>query len=281
MPSRRQFLGTIGASLGGAALASACARAASAAPDVPAPTRLPPGLQLYTVRDRMKRDPAATLADVARVGYREVEFAGYFKLPPSSLRATLDRLGLRAPSAHVGLDELTDTLPATVAAARIMGHEFLVLAWIDEAMRADWRKFAGQLNDIGQRVHDAGLRFAYHNHDFEFAVVNGTAGYDVLLAETNPAHVALEMDLYWVTKAGADPMKYLRASPTRFPMVHLKDATPAPERRMVALGEGVIDFPALLAAGTHVEHAFVEHDEPKDSLASITASFNYLSRMKK
>ncbi|MDB4906638.1 MAG: Xylose isomerase domain protein barrel [Gemmatimonadetes bacterium] len=284
MPTRRQFLGTLGASLGGAAVASACARASNAGDSTAAgrtPKSLPPGLQLYTVRDRMKRDPEGTLAEVARIGYRELEFAGYHGRTPAQLRATLDRLGVRAPSSHVGLDELTDRLPETVSAARIMGHEFLVLAWIDDAMRKDWRKTAATLNDIGRRVHDSGLRFAYHNHDFEFATLNGQVGYDVLVAETNPDHVELEMDLYWVTKAGVDPMKYLRAFPTRISMVHLKDATAAPERNMVDVGAGVLDFPALLAASARIEHAFVEHDEPKDSLASAAASFNYLSRMKK
>jgi sugar phosphate isomerase/epimerase len=161
-----------------------------------------------------------------------------------------------------------------------------VIPWLDQSLRRtpdDWARIADRLGHLATLTTRAGLRFGYHNHDFELAS-NASAGgtfLDLLLSRTDPQLVSFEMDVYWVTKAGADPLALLARYPGRFPLLHLKDATAAPERRMVDVGSGTIDFHAILdAARTQgLQHAFVEHDEPADPLASAKASYAYLSTL--
>lgn len=237
------------------------------------------GLQLYTVRSLMARDVERTLDQVASIGYREVEFAGYFEQPPARLREILDAGGLAAPSAHVGLDALEgDGWSRALEAARILGHRYLVFPWIPpEARRSldDYRRLAGRLEDAGGRAREAGLQLAYHNHDFEFERLDGAVPFDIL-AGTDPDLVQFQLDLYWIRKAGGDALAYFRRHPGRFPSVHVKDM--AADGAMVDVGAGVIDWPALFAhADTAViRHYFVEHDQPADPLASIRNSFIHL-----
>ena len=281
MQTRRQFLERLGlAAVGAATLRQAGAAALAGAGEMP---RVPIGIQLYTLRSLMAADFDGTLARVAEVGYREVEFAGYFGRTPARVRSALARHGLAAPSTHVALPADDAAWARTLDEARAIGHDWVVVAWLDAPMRRtpdDWARIAGRFDSLAGRAREAGLRFAYHNHDFEFARVNDSSLFDVLLAKTDPALVDLEMDIYWVTKAGADPLALIRRHPGRFPLLHLKDATPAPERRMVDVGAGTIDFAALLAADrATLKHAFVEHDEPADPLASARASYAYLSKL--
>jgi len=283
MHSRREFLGALGrAALGAAALG--CARNSAFAQGGGAP-RIPIGLQLYTVRSLMARDFDGTLDNVAAIGYEEVEFAGYFKRTPAQVRAALTRTGLRAPSTHIAFPADDEAWKRTLDEANAIGHEWVTIAWLDEAMRNSsdaWVRVADRFNRLGALARQAGLRFAYHNHDFEFARAGRGFRFDTLLMRTDPRLVDFEMDVFWVTKGGADPMWYLRHHAGRFPMLHLKDATAAPERRMVDVGAGTIDFAGLLtlARDQGASHAFVEHDEPADPLASIRASYSYLSRLK-
>jgi sugar phosphate isomerase/epimerase len=286
MQSRREFLGTLGRSAIGASLLG-CVRASGFAGrgvQGGRPGRIPIGLQLYTVRSRMARDFDGTLATVADVGYREVEFAGYFGRTPAQVREALARHGLRAPSTHIALPADDAAWQRTLDEAKAIGHDWVTIAWLDAPLRRtpdDWARIADRFDHLGALARQAGLRFAYHNHDFEFTRVGGSTLFDTLLARTDPALVDLEMDVYWVTKAGADPVALLRQHPRRFPMLHLKDATTAPERKMVDVGAGTIDWAALLtlARDEGTAHAFVEHDEPVDPLASIRASYSYLSRL--
>lgn len=280
MQTRREFLETLGlAAVGVGTLGSTrtSAFAGSAAPHMPI------GIQLYTLRTLMARDFDATLGIVADIGYREVEFAGYFGRTPSEVRASLQAHGLAAPSTHIGLPTDDDAWAATLDEAIAIGHQWVVIAWLDAPMRRspdDWARVADRFNLLARRARDAGLRFAYHNHDFEFARVNDSSLFEVLLAKTDPSLVDLEMDVYWVTKAGADPLALIERHPGRFPLLHLKDATAAPERRMVDVGSGTIDFTAILAADRDtLKHAFVEHDAPPDPVVSARASYSYLSRL--
>lgn len=260
---------------------TATALLASGRPARRAPRKLDRiGLQLYTVRGVLERDFEGTLARVAEIGYREVEFAGYFGRSPAAVRALLDRHGLAAPSAHVSPDDWT----AALDAARAIGHRYLVVAWIPAEQRrtlADWARIAATFNRLGAEARDAGIQFAYHNHDFEFVPLEGRLPYDVLLEATDPKLVALEIDLYWITKGGQDPLAYFARWPGRVPMVHVKDSGPPPEHRMTDVGAGTIDFRRIFArsAQAGIRHYFVEHDEPPDPFASIRASYDYLRRL--
>jgi sugar phosphate isomerase/epimerase len=242
------------------------------------------GVQLYTVRAEMERDLEGTLARVAEIGFREVEFAGYFGRSPEQIRSILDRVGLSAPSGHMGYEQLGAGWSKVLDTAQAIGHKYAVIAWTPEEERRtldDWKRIADKFNHAGEQTRRAGLTFAYHNHNFEFVPIDGKLPYDLLVERTDPATVKLEMDLYRITLAGGDPFAYFTRFPGRFPMVHVKDwkrnATPP----MVDVGAGDIDFRRIFRerekAG--IKHYFVEHDEPASPFDSISASYRYLKRL--
>lgn len=275
---RRGFLAGLGAAawaaLRGSRRASATLR----------PARLAPlGVQLYTVRAEMQRDLEHTLALVAAIGYREVEFWNYYGRTPSQIAALLRQNGLVAPSVHVGLEALEgDAAAPTLAAAREIGHEAVIVAWTPPAWRRtldDWRGLAERFARAGERVNRAGLRLGYHNHDFEFAPLDGRVPFELLCDAVSPDLLAIQLDIYWMIQAGQDPVRFFGRRPGRIPSVHVKDRSA--DGRMVDVGAGTLDWPALLGAarGAGVRHWYVEHDEPADGLASIRASYEYLSRL--
>ncbi|MGH7656409.1 MAG: sugar phosphate isomerase/epimerase family protein [Gemmatimonadaceae bacterium] len=278
MTTRRTFLQTLGLATAAAALPRDMLAAENAA-------RLNPiGLQLYTVRSLMSKDVDGTLATVAGVGYREVEFAGYYNKDPAALRATLDRLKLKSPSCHLGLDAVETGFDATAAAAKTLGHEWVVVASTSPRFfqsLAALKELAQRFNAVGKRAKDAGLRFGYHNHNIEFKAVEGAVPIDVLISETDPALVDFEMDVYWVTQGGGDPFALINKFPGRFKLLHAKDASGPPDQKMRDVGSGVIDWKKIFAerkkAG--VQHVFVERDDAPDPVASITASYNYLHNL--
>lgn len=240
------------------------------------------GLQLYTVRTLMEQDVPRTLEQVAQMGYREVEFAGYYDYTPQELRQMLDNLGLSAPATHVPYQVLEQNLEALLETAQILGHRYVIVPWLPPEQRQsidDYRRWAERFNRWGEACKAAGIEFAYHNHDFEFVRINDQVPYDVLLAETDPELVKMELDLYWITYAGFEPLTYFQQHSGRFPLCHVKDMTA--DRQMVDVGQGTIDFAKIFAqaAGTQLQHYFVEHDQPADPLASIRRSYEYLSQL--
>ncbi len=242
------------------------------------------GLQLYSVRSEMERDFAGTLARVASIGYREVEFAGYFDRRPEEVKGILDRHGLAAPSAHVPIEVVRRNWAGALDVANAIGHRYVVVPWLPEEDRGAldaYKRVADEFNRLGAEAKRAGIRFAYHNHDFEFAPLDGRIPYDVLLTETDPADVAFQLDLLWIIKGGHDPLTYFARYPGRFEMVHLKDSTGSPEYRQVDIGRGTIDFRRILARQEQagIRHAFVEHDEPADPLGFARASYDFLERL--
>jgi len=246
------------------------------------------GLQLYTVRDEMKKDVAATLAHVAQIGYKEVELAGLFDKSPADFKALLDANGLRAPSSHLPLGT-PDEWAKNLETAKTLGCEYVTVPWIDEKARQsidDYKRIAAEFNHAAETAKNAGLRFAYHNHDFEFKKMDGQTPLDVLYSSTDPSLVNFEMDIYWVVKGGGDPLHFLSKYPGRIVMVHAKDATAAPERKMVDVGKGTINFKKILSAfldnapkSGKPKHIFVEHDQPADPWASVAYSFGTLKKI--
>jgi sugar phosphate isomerase/epimerase len=163
------------------------------------------------------------------------------------------------------------------------GHSYVLLAWLppeDRSSLAQYRDLAALCNEVGKTCTSAGLQFAYHNHDFEFRTIDGQVPFDVLLNETDPDHVEFEIDLYWITKGGRDPLDYFQAHPGRFTLCHVKDM--AEGGAMADVGSGQIDFAAIFARSEQagLRYFFVEHDEPPDPLASIDSSFNYLKTLR-
>jgi len=268
---RRTFLASIGAAALG--IATGCRTRLAEQPVSRKLQRI--GLQLYTVRSEMTRDVAATLRRVAQIGYKEVEYAGYFNKTPREHRALLDQYGLTAPSTHLAITAIEKEPQKTFDDAKTVGHQWLTVPSLptQPATVDDWKRVAERFNTVAAQVKRAGFRYAYHNHNMEFRKVGDAVPYDILLEHTDPALVSFEMDVYWVTNAGADPLAYLARYPGRFKMLHLKDSMGAPDHKMVDVGSGTIDFKAILARANGIEHYFVEHDEPADPFASIAASY--------
>jgi sugar phosphate isomerase/epimerase len=242
------------------------------------------GLQLYTVRTEMGRDFEGTLARVAAIGYREVEFAGYFERSPAAVRKALNDTGLTAPATHVPGSSISRDWAHTLDDAAAIGCRYVVAAWIDAAERRSldqWKVWAERFNRAGEQAAARGLRFAYHNHNYEFQPIAGRVPYQVLLDETDATRVRLEMDLYWIISAGGDPLAYFDKYPGRFPLVHVKDSGGPPEHRMMDVGAGIIDFRRIFAqqAKAGIDHFFVEHDEPPSPFESARVSYEHMRRL--
>lgn len=244
------------------------------------------GVELYTVRSEMQKDVAATLARVAQIGYKEVEFAGYHGLAPARVRELLDANRLTSPSVHIAIELLERDFAAAASSAKVVGQTWLIVPSLNARALTSvdaWKGIAARFNALGRQAVDAGLRFAFHNHAAEpTPMADGTRPFDVLLGETDPKLVDFQMDLFWMIKAGGDPLAYFARHPGRFPSVHVKDATAAPELAMRDVGAGTIDWAKIFAkrAQAGIRHFLVEHDSPgPDPFASIAASFAYLDKL--
>ncbi|MCG7349219.1 sugar phosphate isomerase/epimerase family protein [Sphingomonas sp. ACRSK] len=279
MISRRTLL----AGAGGAAAIALSDRIVPAAHAAQIPAV---GLQLYTVRELFQKDPVATLGQVARIGYREVEFGGggYDAMDHALLRRTMDRLGLRAPSVHIGYDALLGQFERSVTMAKTLGADTVVLPYMTDQHRteAGWKAALPNIARFGADLKKAGLGFAYHNHDFEFTVKpGGKSLFDRLIEETDPSLVQVELDLYWAAHAGEDVAGLIERLNRRIYAYHVKDMRA--DRSMTAVGQGKTDFAALfrLKGSAGVRHFYVENDEaPAPYLPDITTSFKTLRALR-
>ena len=319
-PDRRSFLKSVavsgaafaalGCATGGSAASTATGASAKSASGTPAGLSDRIGVQLYSVRDRMEKDFAGTLEGVAKIGFKEVEFAGYFNHSPTDVRSLIDRLGLRAPSSHVAFDEISKDIPGQVKSAKIIGLEYLTVPALFQPLMGKvapdfWTKTAAEFNRVGKALREEGLGFAYHNHSFEFEKLpDGRTGYEVLLAETDPANVSFELDLLWATVAGQDPVAMFAKNPGRFVMWHVKDVKGLDAARaaitsgegtaiqrlqkvagsLAAVGTGSMDFRRIFAAAgsAGMRHFFVENDSAPttpSSLADIETSYKNLRQI--
>lgn len=258
------------------------------------------GVQLYTVRDAMAKDPAGTLSKVAGIGFTTVEGATYtgsekfYGMDPKPFADLLKSNGLWMPSAHYRLGEdkegkneapkgtmLNDWQKAVDDAAAV-GIKYMVCAWLSPSERGNidhYKALAGHLNTAGEVCKKAGIQMCYHNHDFEFDKQGDVYPYDVVMSNTDKDLVKFEMDLYWVTRAGQDAVALFDKYSKRFPLLHMKDMDKTPKKMFTEVGNGVIDFKKILAhkekAG--VKYFFVEQDVcPGNPLDSIKISYDYI-----
>ena len=257
------------------------------------------GAMLYTVRAEMADNPYTTLKAVADLGYKYVEVAGYsngkfYGMSPEDFRAALDKNDLIAVSSHQGINRIeeVDEMITAVKAAGIqyfvipvppMGQFFYDNATHKMGMQGDLETLAEQLITIGKKCAEQGVELLYHNHDFEFfADEEGNTIIDYLLQNTPAEYVNFQMDLYWITKAKANPLAYFEKYPGRFKSWHVKDMDQ--QGRFTPVGEGVIDFESILA---HKEKAgmryyFVEQDRTFDGqkpIEALSISRNNLKRL--
>lgn len=284
MTNRRQFLGM------GAALLASGPRAFAAGP-------VPLGLQLYTVRADLARDYEGTMKALHGFGIRHVQanltMAGKSSAEQKKL---YDSLGIRWESIHAGGDQLRKTLDATIAEAKGVGIRNITCSFplypLDRAQIMagpgldDWKRNAEAFNQCGAACKKAGMSFGYHNHNLEFRKVGDVVPYDLLLKETDPALVQMEMDIGWVVAGGADPVAYLTQYPARFHSLHIKDlkdqGIPNTNMKMVSaiIGKGIVPWSKVLPAAhkASVERAFLEIEEPYDpsAMEMVRQSFVYL-----
>jgi sugar phosphate isomerase/epimerase len=263
--------------------AAACAVAFAGPRAQASPLGLPVGLQLYSVRDLLPKDYAGTLQQLGAMGYREVEAAGFFGHTAAEVKQAMAQAGLRCVSAHypmAALDPLDDVLrfgselglSYVICASPMMRDPAKAkgLGWAVaiEAMTADdWKWNADQLNAIGKRARAEGIRFGYHNHFIEFHEHDGFLPYDVLLQQTDPQLVDMEMDCGWVVIGGKRPEDYLAKYPERYVMLHVKEFKlegwkPGMEPVSTEMGRGSIDYASIFAAAkkARIQHIFVEQE---------------------
>jgi len=269
----------------------------------------PVGLQLFTFFGIIDDDVKGTLSKIAAVGYKEMESAfskkgGYYGMKPKEFKAVVNDLGMSWKSHHVigapfklpkgykmpaGADgkpmvippmlNLRDNMQELVDGAAEGGIQYLVCANSPTGTLEEIKATVKTLNRTGEAAKKAGMQFCYHNHDMEFHPVKGKTPYHLLLTETDPQNVKMELDLAWATKGGQDPVELFKAHPGRFPLWHVKDLD-ASHNEILPVGSGTIDFKRIFdkqeVAG--MKHFFVEHDMPKDAFTSIKSSYAYLTK---
>jgi len=228
------------------------------------------GLQLYSLRDQLPKDVRGVIAKVAAAGYKEVETFGYSKqngfwgLDAKAFSSLLKENGLTTPSGHFGLDEFllqdkTTQMESYIEAANVTGMTYLVIPSINgEALKSadSFKKIAEKMNKAAEICKKAGLKLGYHNHNFEWRPVDGTTFYDTILKETDPKLVQMEMDIFWVVRAGQDPVKIFQQHPGRFALCHIKDRDKTQTDLNTEIGKGSIDFKAILS---HAKEAGLKH----------------------
>ena len=238
-------------------------------------------LQLYTVREQTARDMPGTLRRVSEIGYPAVELAGFGDLSAGELAGVLDDLGLRVSGAHVSFESWQRDPEAVLADLQALNCAHAVLPSAPSERREDEASvatLAGDLNRWGGLCRREGVAFSYHNHDFEFAPLGETTMWDVLVWETDPELVGLELDLYWIKYAGTDPETVLRDVADRVSLIHLKDMAPDDTLSDLPVGKGTLPWNTLLetADAAGVEWFIAEQDNPRDALEDVRSSFQYL-----
>jgi sugar phosphate isomerase/epimerase len=241
-------------------------------------------LQLYTVREKAAQDLDATLAQVAEIGYRAVELAGFYGRTASEMRSRLDAHGLKAASAHIPLKDFEINPTQVFADLHTLGCEYAIVPFVPPELRqtsSQFEQLAATLNRLAGLAQAENLVFGYHNHAFEFAPVDGTSLWDVLIAKTDPALVNLELDLYWVSIGGTDPLELLQKYPGRFPLLHMKDMADSPAREDLPVGEGVLPWRKIIdqAQSTNTAWYIAEMDNPRDAFEDVKTSFQSLRKL--
>lgn len=288
MIKRRDFLINSGLALGALAIAPSLAFASK---------ERAIGIQLYTLRESLPKDVKGVLAQVGKAGFAEVETFGYsvtngfFGTSVKDFKSILNDNGLKAPSNHFDFNSFiktgeTETLKSYIETAHILGSEYVTIPHVITESRGksvdDYKKLAGGINKVAEICHSKGLKLAYHNHNFEFTKFGATTGYEVLLNETDKNLVDFEMDLYWVVRAGHDPLQLFKEHPGRFKMWHVKDMDKVNPDFNAAIGQGSIDFKAIFAQAklAGMQRFFLEHESNyiPNPVESMKTSYDYIKK---
>lgn len=248
------------------------------------------GVQLYTLRDDMPKDPTGVLSKLATMGFQQIEgYEGdqgiFWNMPHTEFKKVIDDLGIRMISSHCNIHE---NFEEKAAQAAEVGLSHLICPYIGPQTSVDnWKKVTDKFNECGEICRKNGIRFAYHNHEYTFKAFSGMIPQDFLMENTDPALVDHEMDIYWVVTGGADPIDYLKKYSNRFRLCHVKDRmknAPADEMRASCdLGTGSIDFPKILkvAKDNGMEYFILEQERYDNStpLQSTAVGATYLKNL--
>jgi sugar phosphate isomerase/epimerase len=265
--------------------AAACAAMLDARAAFANPLGLPIGLQLYSVRDFLPKDFAGTLKQLGAMGYQEVEAAGFFDHSAPRVKQMMADAGLHCVSAHYALAQLQPDLTGIIEYGQSLGLSYIIcsapmmrdpsrakgLSWnatMEAVTLDDWKWNADQFNTIGAKMQATGIKFGYHNHFVEFhGKEGGVRPYDVILENTDPKLVTMEMDVGWVVIGGAKPEEYLRKHPKRFTQLHVKQFKlenwkPGDEPISTEMSQGSLDYKSIFAAAKHasIRHIYVEQE---------------------
>lgn len=248
----------------------------------------PIALQLYTLREELKRDFWGVVRQVAEMGYEGVQISGFefdAENTPERLKRFLDEVGLQSAGRHVALSRLEGDLETVFAESQALKDPYIICPFLPEERRRtaeDWKRTAELFNRLGALCKDRGFIFGYHNHAFEFQSFEGRRGLDILIEETDPNLVTFEIDTYWVQYGGGDPVEYIRRCAGRIPLVHLKDMTGDERRFFAEVGEGILDWKSILPACEEagVQWYIVEQDRcERPPLESVRISLQNLRHM--
>lgn len=246
------------------------------------------GLQLYTLRDTITKDPKGVLQKVASFGYKELETFAYgdgkiYGMPFSDFGKFVKDLGMKVTSGHYGLDMAkSDKWEQAVTDAKSIGQDFMVVPYLQENDRKtvdDYKKVCEALNKAGEVCNKNGIRFGYHNHAFEFETIDGQVPYDLMLKELDPKLVGMELDIYWVYRAGKDAIQMFEQYPKRFEQWHVKDMDKSNKDRNADVGTGSIDYKAIFAKAKQsgMKHFYIEQESyPGEPINSVEASIKNL-----
>lgn len=276
--SRRDFLR---ASAVGAGLAAFQFRAEEQA------ARLPVSIQLYTLRDLMKGDFDGTLKKVAEIGYPAVEFAGFgrYGSKPQELRALLDGLGMTCSGSHEGFGGVKNNPAGRAEFIQALGGKHLTVPSMPKEFREGGkdgcRRFAEEMNAMGEAVAKAGSVLSYHNHNFEFTKVEDKSLFDWMFEVMDPKLVKLEVDVFWVKKGGLEPVEFIQQNRDRIALLHMKDMA-KDNGTFAPVGTGSLDMAGIVAAGKDAgcDWYVVEEDKCREpELEAIATSFGNLKAL--
>jgi sugar phosphate isomerase/epimerase len=236
-------------------------------------------IQLYSIRDQLALNFSDSLRRLAEIGYQWIETYGHFYggLSSKEFSALLLSLNLKVSSSHADIKLLKEKLPEIIEYNLALNCRHIVCAYADYKIEQDVLEAAAFFNEVAGKCRDAGMAFSYHNHAHEFNRYPGGIAMDILLE--NADRMGLELDVYWAAKAGIDPVAYQKKWEGRSTLLHCKDMDGGPERRFAAVGEGILDFPAVIRAASLVEYFIVEQDQSDDPFHSAELSFTALKKL--
>lgn len=297
MYNRKQFIKLSSGAVLGMALGSCAPKpSASGATGVTAAantgTIKNPGIQLYTLRDDLPKDPKGILRRLAEFGYKEIEsYEGkdgmYWGMGNTGFKNYMDELGMKMVSSHCNFRQDFEKKAADAAA---IGVKYLICPHIGRKNSLDeYKKIAGEFNNAAEICRKNGIRFAYHNHDYSFRLQDGQYPQDILMKEANHANMDFEMDIYWVVAAEEDPVAWLKKYPGRFTLSHVKDRKkgiapkPGEPNLSCIVGTGSIDFVRILGAGKKLgmKHYILEQEAyEKAPIDCVKEGADYLNTVK-